>query len=597
MVNKMTTNHEPLNEHLRTYLEYYTDLRNPKYAVLVDGEWGVGKTHLINKIFKEKPHIYVSLFGLTSIQDIHSAVFVKMYPNRSRTRKFLNLMGNSSLKANDLTFAIGPLIGSIANALIEEKVDNSKTIIFDDLERCKIDNEDIFGAINKYVEHHECKVIVIAHDKKLKDDLINKKEKIFGQFLKVSPDIQDAFNHFITRSKAPLAFKNVKDIIYKSFIASECKSLRVLEHVINDCTRLLTCIPDNINNNQKLLSEFFILFTAININFRLGKLTEKDIESRSSVHYYLNKDKNEKDIFDIIKNNYKSNKVLLNIESDLISNEVLINTIINGLYLKEQIENCISNSRHYMKPESCGPWFTILSLDSCNTEEVDKAVEELYDRFENMLIIENGEIQHSINALFLLSDAQHIDKSFDEIYSFFLDYVNKLQHNNKFPSADLFTEYHPINDSAYGYGFWIKDSYRKYSSKLNKILMKHKEISLRKKYPIILSDLKTNLNEDTAKFCEQISRNGSREMNIYGYIPILSSFKPHEFVELWLSIDMSKWQIVRQALVNRYSGGSLQGDLEVEGKWLKVVKMNVRYRASKVTGVDKLRISRLLMGL
>lgn len=93
-----------------------------------------------------------------------------------------------------------------------------------------------------------------------------------------------------------------------------------------------------------------------------------------------------------------------------------------------------------MKPESYGPWFTILSFDSCKTEEVDKALEELYALFENMQLVENGEIQHSINVLFLLSDAQHIDKSFDEIYSF-LDYVKKLQCNDKFLPADLFTEY------------------------------------------------------------------------------------------------------------------------------------------------------------
>ncbi|WP_404349050.1 P-loop NTPase fold protein [Enterobacter hormaechei] len=183
----MTKNDEPLNEHLRTYLEYYTGLTNPKYAVLVDGEWGVGKTHLINEIFKEKPNVYVSLFGLTTIPEVHSAVFVKMYPNRSRIRKFFNWFGNSSMKANDLTLALGPLVGNIANALIKEKVDNSKSIIFDDLERCKRDQEDIFGAINKYIEHHQCKVIVIAHDKKLQEGLTDKKEKIFGQILKVSP--------------------------------------------------------------------------------------------------------------------------------------------------------------------------------------------------------------------------------------------------------------------------------------------------------------------------------------------------------------------------------------------------------------------------
>ena len=593
----MTTNDESLNKHLRTYLEYYNTLTNPKYAVLVDGEWGVGKTHLINKIFKEKQKIYVSLFGLTTIQEVHSAVFVKMYPNRSRIKKFFNWFGNSSVKANDVTLALGPLIGNIANALIKEKVDNSKPIIFDDLERCKIDHEDLFGAINKYVEHHQCKVIVIAHDKKLKEGLTDKKEKIFGQILKVSPDIQDAFNQFIKRSKAPKAFEDVKDIIYKSFLASECKSLRVLDYVINDCARFLPCIPESLYNDKRLLSELFILFTAIDINFRLGKLLEKDIESRNSVYYYMKKDKNAGDIFDTIKENYKRNEVLIHIESDLISNEVLINTIINGLYHKEQIQDCISKSRHFMKPGSYGPWFTILNFDSCETEKVDKALEELYARFENLQIIEKGEIQHSINVLFLLSDAQHIDKSFDEIYSYFLDYVKKLQYNNKFLPADLFTEYEPIRDSAYGYGFWINDSYRHFSAKLYKILMLNQQISLRKRYPIFLDELKTNLKEDTLKFCEQICRNGLREVNIYGYIAILSSFKPHEFVDMWLSIDMTKWHSVRTALVNRYSGGSLHGDLQDEGPWIKLVKMNIRHRASKVSGIDKLRISRLLIAL
>ncbi|HBL8879756.1 TPA: hypothetical protein LTW56_004562, partial [Enterobacter cloacae] len=183
----MESDNATKNEHLRSYLSYYNGLNNPKYAVLVKGEWGVGKTHLINSILKDNDKFYISLFGLTTIQEVHSAVFVKMYPTRSWMRKILNLFGNSSMKANDITLTFGPLIGNIANALIKEKVDNSKPIVFDDLERSSIKLEDLFGAINKYVEHHGCKVIVIAHDDKLNKRLIDKKEKIFGQVIKVSP--------------------------------------------------------------------------------------------------------------------------------------------------------------------------------------------------------------------------------------------------------------------------------------------------------------------------------------------------------------------------------------------------------------------------
>ncbi|EDW3767835.1 hypothetical protein GVD11_001962, partial [Salmonella enterica subsp. enterica] len=49
----MITDDKQTNEHLRSYINYYTGLKNPRYAVLVKGEWGVGKTHLIKNILKD----------------------------------------------------------------------------------------------------------------------------------------------------------------------------------------------------------------------------------------------------------------------------------------------------------------------------------------------------------------------------------------------------------------------------------------------------------------------------------------------------------------------------------------------------------------
>ncbi|MGL5601274.1 MAG: P-loop NTPase fold protein [Silvania sp.] len=594
----MKTDNESRNEKLSSYISYYKDLKNPKYAVLVKGEWGVGKTHLINNILKDNEKFYISLFGLTTIQEVHSAVFVKMYPTRSRARKVLNWFGNSSMKANDVTLTLGPLIGNIANAIIKEKVDNSKPIVFDDLERCSIKLEDIFGAVNKYVEHHECKVIVIAHDDKLNSDLTDKKEKIFGQIIKVSPDIDGAFSRFIEKSKTPYAFNSIKEIVYKSFLASECQSLRVLDYIINDCARMLSCIPDHLNKNNHLLSELFTLFTALDINYRLGKISENEIDARNSVLYYVNKNKNgTKEILDEIKENYKKHETPLNMDSDLLSNEILIETIVNGLYNKTAIVNSINDSRHFMKAESKGPWYTIMNFDSFETSQVNKALTDLYSQFEKLEIIDKGEILHSINLLFMLSEAKHIDKSIDEVFMFFLEYLKKLQANNKLPPADRFEDYGHYRDSAYGYGFWIKDSYKHYSKKLNKIFKDQEYISLRKQYSSYLVELKENLQNNTSLFCDQISRNGLKEINRFGYIDVLSAFKPHEFVDMWLSIDLAQWHKVRTALVNRYSAGALHNDLKKEGRWLKYVKMNIRHRASKASGIDRLRISRLLMEL
>ncbi|HYW60792.1 MAG TPA: P-loop NTPase fold protein, partial [Xanthobacteraceae bacterium] len=73
------------NRHVREYLAYYISLtHSPKYAVMINGPWGIGKTFLVRKIMRELGHIgehvYVSLYGLQSIDEIDSALFSAINP-------------------------------------------------------------------------------------------------------------------------------------------------------------------------------------------------------------------------------------------------------------------------------------------------------------------------------------------------------------------------------------------------------------------------------------------------------------------------------------------------------------------------------------
>src|ERR1700693_1551691 len=74
------------NDHVLEYLTYYCALPHPPhYAVMVSGPWGVGKTYLVkrflNRHFEEsKRPIYVSLYGLSTIDEIDAALFQAIYP-------------------------------------------------------------------------------------------------------------------------------------------------------------------------------------------------------------------------------------------------------------------------------------------------------------------------------------------------------------------------------------------------------------------------------------------------------------------------------------------------------------------------------------
>jgi predicted AAA+ superfamily ATPase len=70
----------------------YITLDDPQYAVLLKGKWGSGKTHYIdsykkNLDKKSKKYIYVSLYGITSYDEIETnflkAIHPKLYNDKT----------------------------------------------------------------------------------------------------------------------------------------------------------------------------------------------------------------------------------------------------------------------------------------------------------------------------------------------------------------------------------------------------------------------------------------------------------------------------------------------------------------------------------
>ena len=48
-------------------------------CVLIKGEWGIGKTYFLRKKYLcNKKHIYISLFGLDSIEEIKIEIYSKL---------------------------------------------------------------------------------------------------------------------------------------------------------------------------------------------------------------------------------------------------------------------------------------------------------------------------------------------------------------------------------------------------------------------------------------------------------------------------------------------------------------------------------------
>ncbi len=164
----------------------YTD-----YAVMLNGEWGSGKTYFWNNKLRSRLEsisvngktyktIYMSLYGINSLEEISKKIFIETNPMISKTlKKFVDTReGNLIPEYVKTGLDMANLFGTMS--FNNDKVDFSKVfsiddkiLCFDDLERANVDVIDILGYINNFVEHDGIKTIVICNEKELATKFMN----------------------------------------------------------------------------------------------------------------------------------------------------------------------------------------------------------------------------------------------------------------------------------------------------------------------------------------------------------------------------------------------------------------------------------------
>lgn len=163
-------------------LLYYCEEPEPVGAILLTGEWGCGKTYLIDNDLKDalenKAHIIrISLFGIASIEGIHMAVkqaWISEYNKGKNWDAVAKKVQKGKEIAGKLDF-LPEWFRGIATTdwfsfveiknMIEEK---PVILVFDDLERCCLETVDILGAINEYCENQKFHTIIIANQEKMR---------------------------------------------------------------------------------------------------------------------------------------------------------------------------------------------------------------------------------------------------------------------------------------------------------------------------------------------------------------------------------------------------------------------------------------------
>lgn len=176
-----------MEELVESILDYvradYTD-----YAIMINGEWGSGKTYFWNNKIRKKidsmqlngkqyTTIYMSLYGISNLEEISKKIFIETTQLMDKNlRKYMEANRQSSIPEYAKTGIDMANLFGIANN--ENNVNygeffstDDKVLCFDDLERANVDVIDILGYINNFVEHDHIKTIIICNEKELSTKL------------------------------------------------------------------------------------------------------------------------------------------------------------------------------------------------------------------------------------------------------------------------------------------------------------------------------------------------------------------------------------------------------------------------------------------
>ena len=305
--------------------------RDNAVCVVLDGEWGVGKTtfwkNFSAKNF-DKNSVYVSLFGKESIQEIKQEIGIQIYKRNEYISEFSKKAKNLGL--DKVIDEVTPKLGSALIGCISFfKKENFKDVIicFDDFERIsdKINLKDVLGLISEYKEQQNCHIVMILNrskmtalaketqkedkknleDKELKNAsqikdnktelekiLSEYKDKIMDYEFYYDPTPQESF------STIPDKLKEVyRDAALRYFKKHAINNIRVMRRAINALNDYKQHLEDKLQKYQPIKDNA--------ITYILGISIINAMNSSAEIERFLGKldyRSNLTDVYDLFKN-------------------------------------------------------------------------------------------------------------------------------------------------------------------------------------------------------------------------------------------------------------------------------------------------------
>lgn len=604
---------ENINAHVEEYLNYYCSLEyGPGFAVLLKGKWGVGKTWFIRNYFDKsdgkwgKP-IYVSLYGVSKTSQIKEKLFEALHPLfASKPAKLVGLVARGLIKTtiqvdlnqdskNDGSYSL-----QIPEINLPSYLDNveKRVLIFDDLERCKLDVDSVLGYINTFVEEQRSKVIILANEEEVNgkyraseeavdDKYRGVKEKVVGQTLTVRFDLHGAIKPFssaITAEKARQSLIANAAIIEEIYAKADYENLRSLKQIMFNFERIFNALPSEAQIAQGIIEDLIRSLTALSIEVQKGDLLPKEIgdlvkqsAQRRVARNTSSKTKGEEaskttGLAFLEKYNLFFSHALFPNESwwQRFFDEGILD--IEGL--KSAFESSV-----YFQNANMPDWKKLWYFSHLTDEEFSEILPRVALDFENQIFENIQVVKHVFGTLLNLSYNQLYAETPGRLLAkgkaytaAFIDQAYADGLSDLYASAELSVEL-----LAYGYmgsfGLAYQGSdYEEYKA-FEAYALEYGEVVRQSYLSLVADELLTLMESDRWKFKRALclDQYNTNDVKNYYNVPILNFVDVDKFIAILINLRrIEDTSLVGYTLKERYS--SSNHGLEKELDWLRTLK-------------------------
>jgi len=577
--------HDP-NEPITAFLKSYVAFGHaPRYAVLLNGVWGSGKSHLIKAFlddtFRDRSNqfIYVSLYGIASAAELDDALFAAAYPLlETRGARLATGVGKAVLK--HLKYELPELK---ANDILKRL--KASVYVFDDLERATLPIDQVMGYINQLVEHEGKKVIVLANEDELVGERVAytlRREKVVGRVFSVRPHLQAAVRSFVRFVDNPIAHPFLQDrlpLVCAIFQQADLGNLRILQQAMWDFERLCACLADRHSANPDAMNAMLSLVLPLAIDYKAGRLIEEDVADRQ--RYAAGMSKETKSRLESTRARYADSDVY----DPVLTNDILVDLLVNGRVSSTTLADSLDQSRFFAPPSSEPAWQTVWYWQTRDAARVEAAIHTLEEQVAAREFVISGELLHVTGIRLKLAEAGLIPVDRQGVVDAAKADIDDLLARDKLEPPSR-ADFHQTGYASLGF---MEANSSEFVAVYQYLSQARSEQAARF-LPRRAKELLELMGSDMHRFRNALLVTGQGSGEYYG-VPILGQIAPADFVAALERLPAENQRNVMDILRGRYEHEALTDRLAGERAWLEQVGDVMEELAGTRTGFTAYRLN------